>query len=151
MARGSSGGPVVDAGGSLIGINTHRVSDGFYLAVPATAELRQRVDALAAGEARSRPRLGIAVTPAHVAARMRAAVGLDDRPGLLVRGVDEDSPAGRAGLRRGDLVVAADGAAIEHSDELFTILDALDPDATLTLGVVRGTEELSLTVDFAAP
>lgn len=148
MARGSSGGPVVDEGGALVGLNTHRASDGFYLAVPATAELRERVDALAAGETRKRARLGIAVTPTHIATRMRAAVGLDDRPGLLVRGVDPDSPAGRAGVRRGDLIVSADGTAIEHSDELFAFLDALAPDATVTLGIVRGTEELSLEVTF---
>ncbi len=51
LGRGSSGGPVVDTEGRLVAINTHRPGDGFYLALPATAALRTRVDALARGEA----------------------------------------------------------------------------------------------------
>jgi serine protease Do len=150
MARGSSGSPLLDAEGRLVGISTHRRGDGFYLALPVTAELLARVERLAAGEAPTRPRLGIAVAPPHVRSRLREAVGLEDRPGLLVRGVGDDSPARRAEVRRGDLVVAAGGTPVSSSDELFAVLDALDPDATLELTVVRGTEELTLTVSFAA-
>ncbi|MGH8895998.1 MAG: S1C family serine protease, partial [Egibacteraceae bacterium] len=61
LARGSSGSPLVDAEGRLVGINTHRRGDGFYLAVPATAELRERLGALSRGEAPRRVRLGVAV------------------------------------------------------------------------------------------
>lgn len=150
LPRGSSGGPVVDMEGRLLGINTHRRGEGFYLAVPATAELRKRLDRLGAGEEPAHPRLGIAVAPPRVARRMRASVGLDDRGGLLVREVDPEGPAGRAGIRRGDLLVQAASRDLTSSDDLFAVLDDLDPDATLVLGVVRGAEEREVAVTFGS-
>lgn len=149
LPRGSSGGPVVDVEGRLLGINTHRMGDGFYLALPADAELRDRVEALGRGEAPSRRRLGLAVAPPAVAHRLRGAVGLPIRDGLLVQGVEDGSPADRAGLRRGDLLVEAGGRELRSGDDLFAALDALEPGGSLTLAVVRGTEELSVAVGFA--
>ena len=63
LAPGSSGSALLDAAGSLIGLNTNRVGEGFYLALPADTTLRDRVDALGRGESPERPRLGIAVAP----------------------------------------------------------------------------------------
>ena len=147
LSRGSSGGPVVDAAGRLVGINTNRLGEGFYLAIPADADLKARVDALARGESPARPRLGVALAPRHAARRLRAAVGLPERDGLLVRAVDADSPAGRAGIRAGDLLVDAAGTALTTADELFEALDRVGG-AALTLHVVRGVEELEVTVTF---
>src|SRR4029453_9980875 len=58
LLPGSSGGPIVTADGRLLGLNTHRLGEGFYLALPADESLRARVDALAKGEAKGRVRLG---------------------------------------------------------------------------------------------
>jgi serine protease Do len=74
---------------------------------------------------------------------MRAAVGLPEREGLLVRGVEDGSPAGAAGLERGDLLVTAAGSPLTSVDELF---DALETGGTLTLGVLRGTDEREVDV-----
>jgi len=148
MGRGSSGGPVVNAAGRLLGLNTNRLGDGFYLAIPADADLRGRLDALARGEAPSRPRLGVGLAPARVARQLRRAVGLPERDGLLVRAVDERGLAGRAGIRTGDLIVAAGGRELADADELHDVLDGLADDATLALLVVRGTEELTVNVTF---
>ncbi|MHB8464815.1 MAG: S1C family serine protease [Acidimicrobiales bacterium] len=148
LSRGSSGGPVVDGDGTLLGINTHRVGDGFYLAIPATADLKTRIDALSRGESLRRVRLGVALAPAHAARRLRAAVGLAERDGLLIRGVESDSPAARAGLRLGDLLVAAGGQPLASHDDLFTALESVGPPGTLTLTVVRGTDEVEVTVTF---
>ncbi len=146
MGRGSSGGPIVDDRGSLLGINTHRLGDGFYLAVPAGEELRSRVDALSRGESPRRLYLGIAIVPPQAARRLRAAVGLPERDGVLVRAVEPDSPAGRAGVSQGDLIVAADGRATASIDDLLLAVDALERQAGLTLIVVRGNDELELRV-----
>jgi serine protease Do len=146
VGRGSSGGPVVDLDGRVVGIDTHRRGDGLYLALPASADLRARVERLGRGEAPPRRRLGIAVAPSHVAARLRAAVGLPPRDGVLVRGLDPDAPADRAGLREGDLVVAVDGMAVTSPDELLDALEATGDTCNVT--VVRGETEHTLAVSF---
>ncbi|MDQ4130197.1 MAG: S1C family serine protease [Actinomycetota bacterium] len=148
LARGSSGGPLLNADGRLLGINTHRRGEGFYLAVPTTSELRRRVEGLTRGERPRRPRLGIAVAPPEVASRLRHAVGLPERQGLLVRWVDDNAPAARAGLRTGDLLVAADDTPVRSSDDLFAVLDQLQEEASLPLRIVRGSDELSVAVTF---
>jgi S1-C subfamily serine protease len=150
LARGSSGGPVVDAEGRLLGLNTNRAGDGFYLAIPADDSLRERVEALARGDSPAAPRLGVAVAPPWVARRMRRAVGLSEREGLLVRGVEEGSPADRAGLTRGDLIVAAGGTSVAGADDLHGALDQAGSEGTVTLTVLRGDEERSVAVHLTA-
>ena len=148
LPRGSSGGPLVDAQGRLLGLNTVRVDGGLILALPADAELRERVDALGGGQTRPRLRLGVAVAPAHVARRLRSAVGLPEQDGLLVRAVEEGSPADRAGIQTGDLLVAAGGQPISELDDLHRAMDSLAEGATLTLGVARAAEDREVTVAF---
>lgn len=152
LSRGSSGGPVVDGSGRLVGINTNRLGDGFYLALPADADLRARIEALARGEAPARRSLGVAVAPPHAARELRRAVGLPERAGLLVREVQDGSPAARAGVRRGDLVVAAAGRSVVDADDLYDVLDSaedVDGPPSLDLTVVRGTDEVEVRVAFA--
>lgn len=146
LLPGSSGGPIVDEGGRLLGLNTNRLGEGFYLAIPADSSLRERVASLSRGETPKRPRLGVAIAPPHVARHLRRAVGLSDTDGLLVRGVDEDGPAGKAGIREGDLITAAAGKALADPDELHAVLDALKTGATLTLTVVRGADQREVEV-----
>jgi serine protease Do len=151
LPRGSSGGPLVDPEGRLLGINSLRMEGGLILAVPATAAVRERAALLARGEAAAPHRLGVAVAPPRVARRMRRAVGLSERPGLLVRAVEADSPAEAAGLQRGDLLVAASGRELDGIDALYTVLDRVPAGGgELELGVVRGEEERELTVRFGA-
>ena len=145
LLPGSSGGPVVNAAGELLGINTNRLGEGFYLAIPADGTLRERAEALGRGEFATPPRLGVAIAPGHVARRLRRAVGLPDREGLLVREVTEDSPAARAGLAQGDLIVAVAGQPVSSIDDLFDALQAAG-EGTVELGIVRGTEERSVQV-----
>ena len=149
LPRGSSGGPLVDAEGRLLGINSLRLEGGLILAVPATAGARDRLLGLASGEATAAPRLGVAVAPPRVARRMRRAVGLPERAGLLVRGVEDGSPAERAGIQKGDLVAAAAGRELDGIEGLYATLEALPRGGgTLELTVVRGTEDRKVEVDF---
>jgi serine protease Do len=148
VPRGSSGGPVLDASGKVLGINTHRPGEGLYLALKAGAELRARVERLAKGESPARRRLGVALAPAHVARRLRAAVGLKPAEGMLVRDVAKGSPAEAAGILAGDLVVEAGGRPVASLDDLTAALDAVGEDGTLPVRVLRGTDELQLTVRF---
>lgn len=144
LASGSSGGALLSAAGDLVGLNTNRIGEGFYLALPADAALRERVDALGRGESPTPIRLGVAVAPAHVARRMRRAVGLPERDGVLVRGVEDDSLADAAGIDAGDLIVSAGGKPIADADDLFEALGTLKRPFVLVL--VRGNEERTVSV-----
>jgi serine protease Do len=153
LLPGSSGGPVLTAAGQLLGINTNRLGEGFYLAIPADEALRSRVDALAQGESAQSPRLGVAIAPNFVARRLRRAVGLPEADGLLIRDVVDDSPAARAGVAQGDLIVAASGQPIRTPDDLFDALQAARA-GTIALTIVRGTDERAIQVtlgDHAQP
>jgi serine protease Do len=144
LAPGSSGGALLDAEGRLVGINTNRIGEGFYLALPANAELRTRIDGLARGEAPRRTRLGVAVAPSHVARRLRRSVGLPELDGVLVRGVEDGSLAAQAGIETGDLLVEAGGRPLADADDLFAALKTLD--LPFELRLVRGAEERTVTV-----
>jgi serine protease Do len=144
LAPGSSGGALLDAAGHLVGINTNRIGEGFYLALPADAALRERVDSLGRGESPSRPRLGVAVAPSHVARRMRRSVGLTERDGILVRGVEDDSLAAAAGIQAGDLIVEAGGKPIVEADDLHEALASLE--LPFDVKVVRGNDERTVRV-----
>ncbi|MGH9291415.1 MAG: S1C family serine protease [Acidimicrobiales bacterium] len=149
LARGSSGGPVLDRDGRVVGINTHRLQEGFYLALAIGDDLRQRIAALSEGKVPSRRRLGVAIIPPQAARHLREAAGLDHVEGLLVRGVEEAGPGARAGLRRGDVITAIGGRETKSIDDLHA---ALDTDADeLVVNLVRATEEQSATVRFDDP
>ncbi len=148
LARGTSGSPVVDGQGRLVGITTLRLGDGFSLAQPADSDLRRRIDALAAGDEPQRRRLGVGLAPPRVARRLRSAVGLPERDGALVRGVAAGSPAERAGIATGDLITAVAGEPIAGPTDLEVVLARPDLAATVTVHVVRGSDELDLAVTF---
>jgi serine protease Do len=149
LPRGSAGGPLLDGDGKLLGLNAVRLAYGLILALPSAA-MRERIDELESGGARAPRRLGVAVVPPRAARRLRGAVGLPERDGVLVRGVQEDSPAARAGIERGDLIVSLYGREVGSLDALFSALDAAPLDEPVALSVVRGVEQRELTVSLEA-
>jgi serine protease Do len=148
LPRGSSGGPLIDTSGQLLGINSVRVDGGLILAIPADAALRERVESLGRGEEPRRARLGVAIAPPRVAKRLRRAVGLPERDGVLVRGVEDGSPASGAGIARGDLIAVAGGREVDRVEVLYEALDAARANGKVELTIVRGTEERTITVTF---
>jgi len=144
LLPGSSGGPTVDPDGKLLGINTNRLGEGFYLTIPADESLRARVDKLSRGETPSRPRLGVGIVPPEVARNLRRSVGLPDADGLLVRFVEDDSAAAKAGIEQGDLITAAGGTTLTSADQLHDALEQAGKTIELTL--LRGAEQRAVTV-----
>ena len=149
LPRGSSGGPLVDPDGALLGLNAVRRQGGLILAVAADERLARSAEALWRGEPAGRPRLGVAVAPPRVARRLRRAVGLPEREGVLVRAVEADAPAAAAGLQAGDLLVAVDGRALESVEALYDALESAGRGGELALLVVRGESEREVTVSLA--
>jgi serine protease Do len=150
LLPGSSGGPVVDSDGRLLGINTNRLGEGFYLAIPATGDLKSRADDLGKGESPEPVRLGIGIAPPHVVRRLRRAVGLPEVDGLLVREVEDGSGAADAGLEQGDLITHAAGRDLPSFDALHEVLGSMKAGDSLELTVLRGTEERTVTVTLRA-
>jgi serine protease Do len=148
LPKGSAGGPLLGADGKVAGINLLRGDGGLIVALGASG-LREAASRLTRGESSERPVLGVAVAPPWVARKMRRAVGLPEREGLLVRGVEEGGPADRAGLARGDLIVAAAGAELDGLDALYRALEEAAKDG-LELTVVRGSDERNVKVDLEA-
>jgi serine protease Do len=149
IARGGSGSVLVNADGELVGVNTHRLGDGFYLAVPSDKRTKDRVAKLVAGESPRDLRLGVAVARPDVAQQLRRSVGLADRNGLLVRAVNPDSPAAKAGIKEGDLLVTANGNPLTAVADLESTLHGIAADvSTVSIGLVRGADESVVTVSF---
>jgi len=148
LPRGSSGGPLIDGSGRLLGINAVRADGGLILAVPADRTTRERVEQLGRGESPKRARLGVAIAPPRVARRLRRAVGLPERDGILVRAVERGSAADRAGLERGDLIVAVAGKELDRIEALYAALDGAKAGEQLELTIVRGAEERTVSVSL---
>ncbi|HEU5111699.1 MAG TPA: trypsin-like peptidase domain-containing protein [Acidimicrobiia bacterium] len=144
---GASGGPVVDLEGKLVGINTRRLGRGFYLAQAATTGMRDMVTALRSGDGVEPRRLGVGLAPVEVTRRLRRSMGLDEADGLLVRLVEEGSPAEVAGVREGDVLVSAGDQTTSDVDDLHRVL-AADGDS-LDLGLVRVNDRLTVTARFS--
>lgn len=150
LVPGSSGSALVDAEGKLLGLNTNRLGGGFYLALPADESLRTRVAALGRGESMERPRLGIGIAPSRVARHLRRAVGLPEQDGVLVREVEEGSPAANAGIAEGDLIIEAAGRPIREPDDVYEALGTVGLASTMTLRIIRGAEERTVEARFDA-
>jgi S1-C subfamily serine protease len=146
LPRGSSGGPLIDGAGRLLGVNSVRADGGLILAVPADRVTRERVEKLGRGEAPTRAHLGVAIAPPRVARRLRRAVGLPERDGILIRAVERGSAADRAGLERGDLLISAGGRDLDRIETLYEVLDGAQADSPLELKIVRGAEERTVSV-----
>jgi S1-C subfamily serine protease len=147
---GNSGGPLVDSHGRVVGINTAviRGAQGICFAVPANTA--RWVAGLLIREGRvRRAYLGIAGEPRQLPARVARELGRADGRGIGVLQVMGDSPASRAGLRIGDLLIAVDGEALRSVDDLQRYLSRAPVDARVELTVVRAGQALTLPVGLA--
>jgi len=137
---GNSGGPLVNARGEVIGINSAIASStgysaGYGFAIPITLAKRVMDEIIAHGRVRI-PALGIGiddVTPADA-----AVAGVRDIRGVLVRNFpSDDTPARRAGLEPGDVIVRADGQAVDRASTLQRIVRNHNPGETIEVEVMR--------------
>ena len=142
---GNSGGPLLDPEGQVVGINTARVpwADGIGFAVPATTA-RWVVDQLIARGAVNRPLLGITTESIVLGPRDIARTGLDRA--LRLKEVRGNTPAQRAGLKAGDLLIEAAGNPVGSVADLQRALVVGEP-AKVGLRVLREGRRMELSVD----
>ena len=145
MYPGFSGGPLVDASGRVIGLNSSALLRGVTVSVPLPT-IRRVVETLLA---HGRVRRGYLGVGAQVV-RLPDAVdqGLDQETGLLLVSVEPDSPAQRGGLMLGDTVVSLNGGPVRHLDDLLGLLSGESVGTSATVRIVRGgqLQELSVTI-----
>ena len=134
---GLSGGVLIDAHGDVLGILTTAFGKGAMFAVPA--DLAWRVaGTLAESGSTKRGYLGVLSQPVRLPEAQR--VGLTQRGGLLVVGIEDGSPASRAGLLIGDILATLDGQPVEDTDDLLTLLAGERVGDEVPLRLVRGGE-----------
>jgi S1-C subfamily serine protease len=134
MYPGFSGGPLVDASGQVLGLNTSALLRGVSLAVPAPS-LDSLVHTILAHGHVHRGYLGIGAQPARLPDALAAQVGQET--GLLVISVEPGSPAERGGLLMGDTLVTVDSEAVRHLDDLLALLSGDRVGKTVTVRLVR--------------
>lgn len=144
---GNSGGPLVDARGEVMGINTavQLGAQGICFAVPANTASFVVSEILAHGRVR-RAWLGIAAEEVLLPAAVARRVGLSSPRGVGIRSVGPDIPAAAAGLRRGDVLVALGGASVESVADLHRLLGADAIDARIELTILRAGESTTRSV-----
>ena len=140
---GISGGALVDARGNVLGILTTGLARGAALAIPADLAWRVAGTLSERGSVK-RGYLGILSQPVRLPDAQR--VGLTQRGGLLVVGVEESSPAGRGGVLLGDIVATLDGQPVEDTEDLLVLLAGERVGQTVPVKVVRGGELKTLEI-----
>jgi S1-C subfamily serine protease len=139
---GSSGGALADGRGRVVGVNTALAGIGLGLAVPINAATRRIVGALMSEGRVRRAFLGVAGGPRPLPPRARARWG--DRTGVEVVEVVSGSPADRAGLREGDLILELDGRPVNSAADLQRMMTAELIGRSLSVAVWRAGGEATL-------
>jgi S1-C subfamily serine protease len=143
MYPGFSGGPLVDASGQVLGLNTSALLRGISMTVPLPT-LRRVVETLVAHGRMRRGYLGIGIQPVRLPVDLAEQLGQET--GLLVIEAHAGSPAERAGLFLGDTVVAVDGEAVAHHDALLALLSGDRVGSAVSVRIVRAGQIQELEV-----
>ena len=143
LLPGFSGGPLVDADGRVIGINSWNFGRGVSRALPVETAERVAESLRTHGRIR-RAYLGVGAQPVRLSEILAKQLGQES--GLLVVTVEPGGPAQKAGLLQGDTIVTVDGDPVRHLDELFAKLGALEVGSAHRLGVVRAGERKDVAI-----
>ncbi|MFN2223322.1 MAG: S1C family serine protease, partial [Candidatus Promineifilaceae bacterium] len=143
MYPGFSGGPLVGAGGQVIGLNTSALARGVSLTIPVATVERVASTLLAHGRMQ-RGYLGVSTQPARLPKAVREELGQET--GLLVVSVEPESPADDGGLVLGDTIVGLGGSAVRQHDDLLAALSGDVVGQKTPLKIVRGGEVRTVNV-----
>jgi S1-C subfamily serine protease len=142
---GFSGGPLVNTEGEVLGLNTSGLTRGGALTIPAKIAWRT-ADSLAKHGTVKRGYLGVRTQGVQLPESMRQSLQSRQEHGLLVLWIEDDSPAAKAGVLIGDILIGVGGTALTASDDLFVALTGDTVGKALPLEVVRGGQTQSLQV-----
>ena len=143
MYPGFSGGPLVDAAGQVLGLNTSAILRGITITVPSPT-VRRTVETLLAHGRIRRGYLGVGTQPARLPPTLAQQFGQET--GLLLVAVAPGSPAEQGGLYLGDTIIALDGHQVRYIDDLLGVLGGAQVGATASIQILRGGQMRELTV-----
>lgn len=149
---GSSGGPLVDSRGRVVGVNTAIIAfaQGLGFAIPADTARWVAGELITAGRVR-RLQLGIRASVVEIPRQVVRDLDLLTGEGVHVLDVDRQSLAASAGLERGDVIVEVNGRVVTGLDDLHRLLASLPAAQPFTVGVVRGTQLHEVMVEPTKP
>jgi S1-C subfamily serine protease len=142
---GFSGGPLVAAVGTVLGVNTSGLANGAAVTIPADIAW-MIADTLVKHGRIQHGYLGIRSQTVEIPAASQKALGRDQGTGLLIVGLENDSPASKGGLMVGDILVAVASVPVLHHDELFTRLDGNVVGKSTPIEVLRGGQPQTIDV-----
>jgi S1-C subfamily serine protease len=142
---GFSGGPLVAADGTVLGLNTSGLANGAAVTVPADIAW-QIADTLVKQGRIKRGYLGIRSQSVEIPDALQKMLNREQATGLLIVGVENDSPASRGGLMVGDILVAVAGTPVVHHDDLFTRLNGEVAGKPTPIDLLRGGQPQTLNV-----
>ena len=144
---GNSGGPLVDARGRVVGVNTAVIlpAQGICFAVGINTAKVVTGQLIRHGKIR-RSRIGVAGQNVPLLRLAQRALGIDAKSGVLVTGVEPDSPAARAGVTAGDIIIGFDGQTVSGIDDLHRLLVTERIGAPTTIAVLRNADRLELPI-----
>jgi len=142
---GFSGGPLVAADGTVLGINTSGLGRGAAITIPADIAWKV-AETLAKNGHIKRGYLGIRSQTVELPSVSQKALKREQATGLLVVSVENDSPASKGGLIVGDILVAVAGVSVLHHDELFTRLSSDVVGKSTPIEILRGGQPQTLNV-----
>lgn len=144
---GFSGGPLVEAGGRVLGINTSGLARGLPLTIPAST-VERVADQILAGGRLGRGYLGLASQAVRLPEALRQALQLTGDFGLVVVNVEPGGPAERGGVLLGDILVALDGIAVTDPRDVLAALTPERVGQAIKARVLRGGQptDFSITV-----
>lgn len=142
---GFSGGPLVAADGTVLGVNTSGLANGAAITIPADIAWRT-AETLAKHGRIKRGYLGIRSQTVEISAAAQKALKREQGTGLLIVGVENDSPASQGGFIVGDILVAVAGVPVLHHDELFTRLNGDVAGKSTPIEILRGGQPQTVNV-----
>src|SRR3984885_9671893 len=145
LYAGLSGGPLVNAQGKVVGINTRGVARGRAVTIPATT-VNRVVDELLENGHIARPYLGLAMQPVAIPESLRSKLNSGATGGLVIVHVELSGPADRAGVLLGDVLVELQGNPLESFDSVQQILSSAKVGDNIPAKVIRGGSPKELTI-----
>ena len=143
MYPGFSGGPLVDASGQVLGVNTSALLRGITITVPAST-VRWVVDTLLAEGRIRRGYLGVGAQPVRLPSALSSQIGQET--GLLLVSIESSSPAEKDGLLMGDSIIALDGQPVRDLDDLLALLSGERIGKSVPVRILRGGQVQELKV-----